>query len=128
LAPSSFRAAPSGPSAVTAKRKYGSKVTYTLNQAASVRFNVSQRRPGRKAADGRCAAPTHRNRKARKCTRQVTLPGSFTLAGKAGSNGFRFTGRIGHKRLHPGRYKLAATPKTNGQSGRSVSRPFRIVK
>jgi hypothetical protein len=128
LAPSSFPAAPSGPSAVSAKRKYGTKVTYTLNQAASVRFTVTQAQSGRRGSRGRCVAPTRRNRTARRCTRVVTLSGSFTRTGNAGTNTFRFTGRIGGKRLKPGTYKLVATPKANGQTGRPVSVTFHIIK
>ena len=128
LAPSSFAAAPSGPSAVSARRKYGTRVTYTLNEAASVRFTVTQARPGRRASHGRCVAPTRRNRRARRCTRVVTLNGSFTRTGEAATNSFRFTGRIDGKRLKPGSYKLVATPKANGRAGRAVSVTFHIIK
>jgi hypothetical protein len=128
LAPTSFPAAPSGPSALSAARKYGTKVTYTLNQAASTRFTVAQLLSGRKDSRGRCVAPTRRNRTARKCTRAVTLRGSFTRSGKAGTNTFRFTGRIGGKRLKPSSYKLVATPKANGLIGKPVSASFRIIR
>ena len=128
LAPSSFPAAPSGPSALSAKRKYGTKVSYTLNQAASVRFTVTQAQSGRRASRGRCVAPTRRNRTARKCTRVVTLSGSFTRTGNAGTNTFRFTGRMAGRQLKPGSYKLVATPRANGQTGRPVGVAFRIIK
>ena len=128
LAPSSFPAAPSGPSSVSAKRKYGTKVSYTLNQAASVRFTVTQAQSGRRASRGRCVAPTRRNRTARKCTRVVTLSGSFTRTGNAGTNTFRFTGRMAGRQLKPGSYKLVATPRANGQTGRPVGVAFRIIK
>jgi hypothetical protein len=128
LAPSRFRAAPTGPSARSAKRHYGTRVSYTLDQAASVSFTVRRARPGRKNGRGRCVAATKRNRKARKCKRLVTLRGNFTQSGIAGTNGFRFTGRIGGKALRPGRYKLAASPTANGRLGRSASASFRIVK
>jgi len=128
LAPSTFPAAPSGPSALSAKRRYGTKVTYTLNQAASVRFTVTQARSGRRASRRRCVAPTRRNRTARRCTRVVTLTGSFTRNGNAGTNTFRFTGRIGGKRLTPGSYKLVATPRANGLTGGPVSVTFHVIK
>jgi hypothetical protein len=128
LAPSSFAAAPSGPSAVSAKRKYGTKVTYTLNEAARVRFTVTRAQPGRTASQGRCVALTRRNRSSHKCTLAVTLGGNFTRTGKAATNTFRFTGRIGGKRLKPGSYKLVASPTANGDTGRAVSVRFRIIK
>jgi hypothetical protein len=128
LSPSAFPAAPSGPSALTARRRYGTKVSYTLNQAASVRFTVVQPRAGRKARGGRCVKPTRANRRAGKCTRLVALPGSFTRAGRPGINSFRFTGRLAGKKLPPGTYQLVATPTANGQTGRPVSASFRIIK
>jgi hypothetical protein len=128
LAPRSFAAAPRGPSAVAARRRYGAKVTYTLNQPASTRFTVVGLRRGRKAGNGRCVVPTRRNRTARRCTRAVTLRGSFTRAGKLGSNSFRFTGRIGGRRLRPGAYQLVATPAANGETGLPVDARFRIIK
>jgi hypothetical protein len=41
-----------------------------------------------------------------------------------GSNAFRFSGRIAHKRLKPGRYKLVATP-TCGRASASCTRSAR---
>jgi hypothetical protein len=128
LSPTVFAAATSGPSARTAKRRFGTKVSYTLSEAASVRFTVLQQQPGRKAAGGRCVKPTKANRRAQKCTRMVTLLGSFTRSGSAGANAFKFTGRLlGHK-LKPGPYRLVATPTAGGKTGRAASAAFRIVK
>jgi hypothetical protein len=135
IAPGAFPAAPSGPPALTARRKprrkYGAQVSYVLNLAATVRFTVQQAQPGRKTGTGRrarCVAPTKGNRRARRCTRIVTLGGSFTRSARAGSNKFRFTGRLGGRKLKPGKYTLVATPSANGRTGRSVSKAFRIIK
>jgi Ca2+-binding RTX toxin-like protein len=127
LSPTAFAAAPSGPSALAAKRHYGTKVRYTLNQTASVRFTVVQPQPGRKARGGRCVKPTRANRKARKCTRLVALAGSFTRTGTAGANSFRFTGRLAGHKLKPGKYQLVATPSAGGRTGRAASASFRII-
>ncbi len=89
---------------------------------------MTQHQSGHRASHGRCVAPTRRNRRTRKCTLLVTLRGSFTLDSTVGTNTFRFTGRIGGKRLKPGSYKLVATPKANGLTGRPVSVAFRIIK
>jgi hypothetical protein len=128
ISPSAFAAAPSGPSAVTAKRRYGAKVSYTLNEAASVRFTVVEPQPGRKARGGRCVKPTRTNRRAGKCTRLVAVAGSFTLAGSAGANGFRFTGRLPGRKLKPANYQLLVTPSAGGQIGTAAHASFRIIK
>jgi hypothetical protein len=127
LSPSAFAAAPSGPSALAAKRRYGTKVGYTLNGAASVTFTVVQAQPGRQAKGGRCVKPTKANRNARRCTRLVALPGSFRRAGGTGANSFRFTGRLAGHKLKPGAYQLVATPKAGATTGRAASAPFRII-
>jgi hypothetical protein len=111
VSPPRFPAAPSGPSAQAA-RAFGTKVTFTLDQAASVRFTVQQPRHGRKGKHGK---------------RFVTLKGSFTLAGRAGTNTFHFTGRLNGKRLAPGKYKLVATPKANGEIGKKATAGFTII-
>jgi len=132
ISPRAFPAATTGSSATAAKRrKYGAKVTYSLNIAASVRFTVTQALPGRKIGAGKnahCVAQSKRNRQARKCTRLVTLKGSFMQTARPGSNGFHFTGRLGGRRLKPGKYALVATPSANGKTGTQVSTAFRIVK
>ena len=109
--PPRFPAAPSGPSAQAA-RAFGTKVTFTLDQAASVRFTVQQPQHGRKGKHGK---------------RFVTLKGSFTVAGLAGTNTFHFTGRLNGKRLAPGKYRLVATPKANGEIGKKATAGFTII-
>ncbi len=132
ISPRAFPAAASGSSATAAKRRrYGAKVSYSLNIPATVRFTVTQASSGRRVGTGskaRCVAQSKRNRKARKCTRVVTLKGSFMQTAKAGANSFHFTGRLGGKRLKPGKYQLVATPSANGKAGRPISTAFRIVK
>ena len=126
LSPTTF-AALRGPTALAARRRYGTS-SYALNEAASVRFSVIQPQPGRKARGGRCVTPTKRNRKAGKCTRLLTIPGSFVQTARAGTNRFRFTGRLRGRRLTPGGYRLVATPTAGGKAGRAASASFRIIK
>jgi len=135
ISPRAFPARPSGPSALAAKKKhkraYGAKVTYTLNVAAGVRFTVQRPAAGRKVKHGRkttCDRLTRKNRKKKKCTRYITLRGSFTRTGRAGTNKFRFTGRLNGKRLAPGKYRLVATPKANGKTGRAATASFKIIR
>jgi hypothetical protein len=127
IVPRSFLAAARGASALPAQRsRSGAKVSFKLNVAAAVAFKVRQRRSGRRNARGRCVKPTRKNRRKRKCTRAVTLRGGFTQTGVAGSNSFRFTGRLRGRKLSPGRYLLVATPTADGVSGLARSTRFRI--
>jgi hypothetical protein len=128
LTPSRFPAAPAGPSAFAARRSFGTRVTYTLNEAATVRFTVLRATRGRSGSGGRCARSTPANRRAPACTRLSALPGSFTLAGNAGVNHLRFTGRLDGAKLKVGKYSLVATPSTSAGAGRAASASFQIVQ
>jgi hypothetical protein len=138
LSRSTFAAASKGPSAQAAakrkkrkKAKVGTTVSYTLNTAATVTFTVQRRTTGRKVKKGkktRCVARTRKNRKKKRCTRYVKVKGSFTQAGKAGKNRFKFSGRLRGRKLKPGRYKLVATPGTGATKGKARSKAFRIVR
>ncbi len=128
--PSAFSAARSGPS-VTRRRTRGARVSYSVRSRGAVRFTVRQSRPGRRKGSGdsaRCVSATSANRNAAKCTRTVTLAGSFTQTAERGTNSFRFTGRLGGRRLRPGAYTLVATPRVGTTSGPSATSRFRITK
>ena len=128
ISPLAFPAASSGPSARGAgrRRRTGAQVTFRLNLAASVRFTVERRTVGRRVRS-RCVARSRRNQRARRCVRYVRVRGSFTRAGDAGANAFRFTGRMARRKLRPGRYRLAARPTAAGRVGNTRRAPFRIV-
>ena len=98
LKPSRFRARRSGASIGSVG---GAKVGYRLSEAARVKFIVELATTGRKAG-GKCVRATRSNRRKRRCTRYVAVKGSFTHAGAAGRNSFRFSGRLRGKRLKPG--------------------------
>ncbi len=125
ISPKTFRAAARGASAA-ARPPVGTTVRFRLSQAATVTFHVQRAARGRRVG-GRCAAPRRSNRGRRACVRYVTLRGSFKVAGKAGANVLRFTGRLRGRRLGPARYKLVA--QAGNSLGRSAARAirFRIV-
>jgi hypothetical protein len=124
VAPTKFRAAGSGPSAVAAARTpVGALVSYRLSIPALVKFTVKRPTTGRRAANGKCAKAKRSNRKRRHCTRYVGVKGSFTRQSPAGPDRFRFSGRVGGKKLRPGRYRLYAKP----GSGLRVFSGFRIA-
>ena len=129
IAPAAFRAAPHGASVIAVTSRYGANVTYRLNMATTVRFTVVKVETGRAtSSSGRCVRPTQANRGAHPCTRLVSLPGSFTREGNAGSDRFRFTGRLDGYKLAAGAYRLIATPTTGGQTGLTASAAFRIIR
>jgi hypothetical protein len=144
LTPSAFRAARNGPSVVAgrsafawpsarpaafrraprSRRRAGATVRYRLTTAARVRFTVEREARGRRVR-GRCVEPRRSNRRRPRCVRFVAVRGSFTHDGAAGANSLRFSGRVGGRRLSPGRYRLTATP---AGGGRAATASFRIVR
>jgi hypothetical protein len=124
VTPSAFFAAPFGPS--VARVRYGTTVSYSGSRAATTTLTVLQAQPGVKRG-GKCVAPPRRptKHKLARCTRTVVL-GSFTHGDVAGLNRFRFTGRVSHHALKPGRYTLRATASVGGLNGQPVQASFRI--
>jgi hypothetical protein len=127
LAPAKFRAARSGPSATTLTLRTATRVSYTLNIAASTRFTVQRATSGR-TVSGRCLKPIRSNRTHKRCTRFVVVPGTFTRTRPAGADRFGFTGRLTGHPLEPGRYRLIATPTANRYIGKPTRASFRILK
>ena len=127
LSPEAFLAAPSGPSAVPAKRHYGTEVGFTLNQPARVRFTALSLQPGRRGSRGSCVKPTRVNGSAARCTRLIAVPGALRRLGTTGLNGFRFTGRLAGRRLAPGNYVLVATPSAGGMIGPAARHAFTVI-
>jgi hypothetical protein len=87
FSPRRFRTAQVGAQRAARKRGRGSKLRFTLSQNARVRVALKSVPRG------------HRARKA----------GSLQIAGQAGANSRKFTGRIGTRALKPGRYVAALT-------------------
>jgi hypothetical protein len=70
-----------------------------------------------------------RCRKVRRRTRCRTAKGSFSHAGKAGTNRFRFTGFLRNRALRRGSYRLVGTPTDAAKNkGKSVRASFRIKR
>jgi hypothetical protein len=121
-----FRPLRSGGSIAAAAR--GTRVFYQLSEPASVGFRVERAAPGRRVGR-RCARPTRSNRARRRCTRWVRVRGSFTHAGAAGANSFRFSGRMRGRALRRGKYRLVGTPvDAAGNRGKPARRGFRILR
>ena len=104
----------------------GATITYTDSEPAKVTFVVL--RPTSGVKRGRqCVAPPKTGRaRGGKCTRFVIV-GRFTHTDKLGANSLRFNGRLGGRKLARGGYRLEATGRINGQTGKTVATTFRIT-
>jgi hypothetical protein len=89
-----------------------------------VRFTV-QRTAGGRRQNGRCVAPSRKNRHRKRCQRVLKL-GSFTVHGAAGANSFHFTGRVNGHRLAPKGYTLVAVASANSKTGKRASVHFTV--
>ncbi|GAC1434848.1 MAG: hypothetical protein NVSMB51_03050 [Solirubrobacteraceae bacterium] len=125
--PSSFLAAPSGPAFSAAKKTYGTRVSFTLKAPAVVVFTVQKQTTGRRSGN-KCVKQRASNRKKKACVRYAALAGSFTMLGQKGANSVLFRGRIGGKKLKPGRYSLTATPSVLGKVGTPISIGIQVKK
>ncbi len=121
LKPRSLAAAHAGAS-VTHKAHAGARVNFELSRAATVDFSVQRLVAG--FTDGRKCVASRHGGKPKRCTRRVSVHGSFSYAGASGANSFRFSGRIGGHALAPGRYLLVARV---AGSGTATTVPFTIV-
>jgi hypothetical protein len=120
--PSRFSAAPRGASIAA---RHGARVGYALSAPARVRFTITRLVPGRRRG-GRCGPPSS-TAAGKRCLRAVRVPGSFVHAGRAGANGFRFTGRLAGRALKPGDYRLVATPvAADGRRGAARAAAFGV--
>lgn len=129
LSRAAFTAARRGASArpaVKRRARVGTKVGYRLSEQATVRFGVERRNAGRTVRSA-CRKLTRKNRARRKC--DLRLKGAFSRSAKQGKNGFTFTGRLGGRKLKPGRYYLVARA-TDGAGNRATVRrvKFKIVR
>jgi hypothetical protein len=128
VSPSSFRALRTGPSLLSQSR--GARIRFRLSETATTTFRVQRARTGRRIR-GRCRAATRRNKllSRRRCTRYVRVRGSFKHTDGAGPVSLRFTGRVGGKRLRPGRYRLVArATDLAGNKSAAKTKRFRIKR
>jgi hypothetical protein len=104
----------------------GTTFGFTLSEAATVRFTLERRTRGRRVG-GKCRKQTRGNRRRRACTRYVKV-GSFSARFGAGANTRKFSGKVGRRRLGPGRYRVALTAKDGAGNASPAKRAsFRVL-
>jgi hypothetical protein len=119
ISPAAFRPARSGPSVVRSSRR-GATVSFRLDEQATVTFTVQRGISGTRIR-GRCRIAAHAA--AKPCTIWKTVKGSFRVNGKRGLNRLRFSGRLNHHALRPGRYRLTLRAR---DSAHRLSRLVRV--
>jgi hypothetical protein len=128
LAHASFVAARGGASIA---RSTGTTISYVASGAATTNFTVSAALAG-ELREEECEPPRQRLRKGqrrgKRCTRYVDVPGGFRNEGSEGNNSFHFTGRVGGRTLAPGTYRLEATPEYQSIHGPTRTLKFRILR
>ncbi len=136
LTPAKFRLGKRATARTAAKRKVkrrrapaGTKISFRLSEDARVRLSVQRPTTGRKVGRA-CRRQTRRNRGAKRCVRFVAVKGiAFTRAGKQGANTVRFSGRVGRRKLAPGRYRLVArSTDPSRNASKQALRAFRVVR
>jgi hypothetical protein len=110
-----------------AHRPRGTRFRYRLSEDARVRIAIARRAAGRRVGR-RCRPPSRRLSGRRPCVRYVRM-GVLRASGSAGGNKLYFSGRIGRRVLHPGRYRARANA-TDLAGNRSAARraTFRVVR
>lgn len=110
--PKAFRAAAPG------AKSGGTNISFRLSEAATVRLTIQRRARGRKAGR-KCVAPRPNNRNARSCVRWLKVRGQIERTSVAGSNSFRFSGRLAGRKLVRGSYR-ATSVATDAAGNRSA--------
>ncbi len=122
-----FRAADTGPSVVSALAS-GTLVYYTDSTAATTRFTVKRLVKGVVNGAGKCVAAHKRRRKGvPRCT-LLEVVGRFSHKDRAGTNSFRFTGRVDGHKLKRGSYRLVAVATSPAGVSKPKKAKFKIVR
>jgi hypothetical protein len=106
--------------------KRGSAFLFALSENARTSIAIARALPGRRSGK-RCVKP--RRKLKRRCTRYVVRATLTRTKTKQGANKVAFTGRVGKRRLKPGRYRAtvgAVDAAGNRAKPKRVS--FRIVR
>lgn len=124
--------APTAISARAAKKKAkatkkGTTFAFTLTEAATASLRIEAIKAGRRKGK-KCAKPTRKLRKHKACKRYVAA-GVLQRKSAAGANRVAFSGRVGKRKLKPGRYRLTVTAvDPSGNVSKKATLTFRIVR
>jgi hypothetical protein len=94
-----------------------------MSAAGTVKLRVYRAVRGVRAGS-RCVAKSRKHRTGKACTRYVAVGKAISRTSVAGANRVRFSGRVGGKKLRPGRYRLQSLD----PAGTIARAAFRIVR
>jgi hypothetical protein len=110
--------------AVSGLRVSGGKLSYTLSEAATVRFGLAKASTGRRVGR-KCVRRTRRNSRRRHCTRFTTVGRAFAGPGAAGPNSLTLP-KIRGRKLGAGRYRLTMTVTDAAGNSATTTKSFTI--
>jgi len=102
----------------------GGKISYTLSEAATVKFQLQKKLKGRKAGK-KCVKQTAANKSKKKCTLLKNVGAKFNGTGKQGKNTVTLPNG---KKLKPGKYKLSMTVTDAAGNVTKTSTGFTVKK
>jgi FG-GAP repeat len=104
----------------------GTTFSFSLNKPASVTFEFTQSRSGRKVGKT-CVAQTAKNKNKHSCARTV-VAGTLTFSARSGANRVSFQGLISRKKkLELGSYTLVLTATASGEHSTPRTLEFTIA-
>jgi hypothetical protein len=112
---------------VSARAKRGSELIYTLSEPGIVEIAIQQRLAGKRKGKS-CVKPTRQLRKSKNCARYARA-GTLMRTSAGGPGSVAFSGRIGKKRLKPGRYQaIVMATDAAGNHSTPKTLAFTVVK
>ncbi len=116
--------------AVSARRApRGTSFHFTLSVSAKVEIAIERLVPGLRRGHA-CVAPTAKLRRghAKHCVRSIAV-GTLTRSGEpAGADSIAFSGRLGHRPLHPGVYRAVLGASNAGGRSTPLTLKFTVVR
>src|SRR5262249_10925198 len=110
------------PPAVSGLKVSGSKISYSLSEAASVSFKLEEKNNGRKVGS-KCVKQTAANKKKKACTLFKQVGGPFSGPGAPGPNNATLPNG---KKLKPGNYRLTMTAKDAAGNTSTTTTTFKV--
>jgi hypothetical protein len=109
-------------------KRGGTRISYSLSEAATVRIAIERATGGRKKGKS-CAKPTKALKRAKKCTRYVRA-GTLTAKSKKGTTKLAFDGRVSKKLLGRGGYRIVVTAvdAAGNRTKSAATKRFTIIK